>query len=75
MIRKVTRHPMYYGGVKQTYPHIKPGMPFFSKTVVVGNIVFLSSFDGRSIEKGKILSERFEEQLVVCLDNIRNALD
>jgi 2-iminobutanoate/2-iminopropanoate deaminase len=75
MIRELKRYPMYYGGVKQTYPHINPGVSFFSKSVIVGNIVFLNSFDGRSLETCDVTSEKFEEQLVVCLDNIRLALE
>ena len=69
------KYPMYYAGVKQTYPDIKPGMSFLSKSVVVGNIVFLSSFDGRNTETGNVTSGEFGEQVVVCLDNIRLALE
>jgi hypothetical protein len=62
MIRKLKRYPMHYSGVKQTHPNITSGMPFSSGAVVVGNIVFLNSFDGRSMETGKVTSDKFEEQ-------------
>ena len=69
------KYPMYYGGVKQTYPKVKPGVPFLSKSAVVGNIIFLSGSVGRSSETGKVTSDKFEEQLIVCLDNVRLALE
>ena len=43
----------------------------YISVVCVGNTVFLNSFDGRSLETGEVTSDRFEEQLIVCLDNIR----
>jgi 2-iminobutanoate/2-iminopropanoate deaminase len=75
MIRKLKRYPMHYSGVKQTHPNITSGMPFSSGAVVVGNIVFRNSFDGRSKETGKVTSDKFEEQLNVCLYNIRLTLE
>jgi len=72
---ELKKYPMYYGGVKQTYPNIKPGMSFLSKSAIVGNIIFLSGLDGRTLETGDVPSNKFEEQMVVCLDNIRLALD
>ena len=75
MIRELKRYPMHRGGGKETDPHIISGMPFSSGAVVVGNIVFLNSFDGRSMETGKVTSDKFEEQLNVCLDNIRLTLE
>lgn len=75
MLRELKRYPTYCGGVKQTYPHITSGMPFSSKAVLVGNIVFLNSFDGRSLETGEVTSNKFKDQLIVCLDNIRLTLE
>ena len=72
---KLKKYPMYYGGVKQTYPNVKPGESFLSKSAIVGNIIFLSSLDGRTLETGEVTSNKFDEQLVVCLDNIRLALE
>jgi len=36
---KLKKYPLYHGSVKQAY---------LSKSAVVGNLIFLSSFDGRS---------------------------
>ncbi len=69
------KYPMYYGGVKQTYPNIEPGAPFFSRSVVVGNLIFLSGAGGRTLETGDVPSDNFEEQMTVCLDKIKLALE
>jgi 2-iminobutanoate/2-iminopropanoate deaminase len=69
------KYPMYIGGVKQAYPDIKPGMSFLSKSVTVGNLVFLSGFNGIDLETGYLSSGRFEDQIICCLNNIKVALE
>lgn len=69
------KYPMYYGGVRQSYPSIKPGTSFLSRSVVAGNIIFTSGFDSRSLETGKVTSDIFEQQVITCLDNIRFAIE
>jgi enamine deaminase RidA (YjgF/YER057c/UK114 family) len=68
------KYPMYISGIKQTYPSIKLGMPFLSKSAVVGNLIFLSGLTGISLETGYLLSHKFEDQMVGCLNNIQAAL-
>lgn len=72
---EVKKYPMYYGGVKQVYPNIKPGSPFFSKAISVGNLVFLAGMAGRTIETGDVPSDNFEEQMLVCLDKVKGAME
>ncbi len=72
---ELKRYPLYYGSTRQTYPNIKPGAAFLSKSVIVGNLIFLSGFDGRSPETGQVTSDKFDEQLITCLDTIRSALE
>ena len=69
------KYPLYYGSTRQTYPNIKPGTAFLSKSVILGNLIFLSGFDGRSLETGQVTSDKFDEQLITCLDTIRSALE
>jgi 2-iminobutanoate/2-iminopropanoate deaminase len=61
---EVKKSPMYCGGVKQPY----------SKSVVVGNLIYLSGMDGRSLETGKVGSSNIAEQMETALDNIKGAL-
>ena len=74
MDREVKKWPMYYGGVKQVYPNIKPGVGFFSKAVTVGSLIFLAGFAGRTLETGDVPSDDFKEQMLVCLDKVKGAL-
>lgn len=71
---EIKKYPMYYAGVKQAYPYIRPGEPFLSKTVAAGNLIFLSGLDGRSLKTSHVMST-IEEQTVTCLENIRLALE
>jgi 2-iminobutanoate/2-iminopropanoate deaminase len=69
------KHPLLYGGVKQVYPNIAPGMPFMSESVVVGNLVFLSAMSGEDPGTGKIETDIFEEQWKIALDKVGAAMD
>ena len=71
MVWETKRYPAYYGGVKQAYPHIAPGESFYSRSVVVGNLIFLSAVSPRSIDTGKVEASTLEEQVFSALDNIR----
>lgn len=66
---------MYYGGVKQTYPHVDPGDPFFSKSAVIGNLIFLAGAGGSELETFEVSSDDFEDQLTTCLNKIKIALE
>ena len=61
---EVKKYPMYCAGVKQPY----------SKSVVVGNLIYLSGMDGRSLETGRVNSNNVAEQVETALDNIKVAL-
>lgn len=61
---EVKKYPMYYSGVKQRY----------SKSAVVGNLLFCSGMDGRTLETGEVSSNDVAEQMVVALDKVKGAL-
>jgi 2-iminobutanoate/2-iminopropanoate deaminase len=58
-------YPLYYGGQKQK----------FARSVVVGDLVFLSGSSGRTMETGDVSSDDVREQMIVALDKIRAALE
>lgn len=60
------KYPMYINGNRQAYPDIKPGMPFLSKSAVVGNLVFLSGLTSINYENGRLPSKKFEDQMFVA---------
>ena len=57
-------YPMVYGGQKQK----------LARSVVVGDLVFLSGSSGRTMETGDVSSDDVKDQMIVALDKIRAAL-
>jgi 2-iminobutanoate/2-iminopropanoate deaminase len=62
---KKKTYPLYYGGQKQR----------FARSVVVGDLVFLSGMSGRTMETGDVSSEDVKAQMLVALDKVRAALE
>jgi 2-iminobutanoate/2-iminopropanoate deaminase len=58
-------YPLFYAGEKQK----------FSRSVVVGDLVFLSGMSGRTMETGYVASDDVKEQMIVALDKVRAALE
>jgi 2-iminobutanoate/2-iminopropanoate deaminase len=61
---KKKTYPLFYAGKKQQ----------FARSVVVGNLVFVSGSSGRTIETGEVSSSSVTDQMIVALDKIRSAL-
>jgi 2-iminobutanoate/2-iminopropanoate deaminase len=60
---------------KKTYPLIYAGKKQqFSRSVVVGDLVFLSGAGGRTMETGEVNSADLVDQMKVALDKIRASL-
>lgn len=57
--------PLYYAGEKQG----------FARSVVVGDLAFLSGMSGRTMETGDVSSDDMKAQMIVALDKVRGALD
>ena len=62
---KKKTYPLYYAGQKQK----------FARSVVVGDLVFLSGMSGRTMETGDVSSDDVKEQMLVALDKVRAALE
>jgi 2-iminobutanoate/2-iminopropanoate deaminase len=61
---KKKTYPLFYAGKKQPY----------ARSVVVGDLVFLSGAGGRLVETGDVVSDNLADQMKVALDKIRSAL-
>ena len=72
---QVTKHPSYLNGVRQAYPHIERGQPFNSRSVVAGNLIFLSMASARSTATGLVQATKMNEQVFSALDNVRAAME
>jgi 2-iminobutanoate/2-iminopropanoate deaminase len=75
MGEKVKYYPFYIGGVKQVYPNVHPGTPKYASAVVVGNLVFLSGMTAQDTKTGACLTDTISDQMVVCLDKVKAALE
>lgn len=65
MVWEAKKYPAYYGGKKQIY----------SRSAVVGNLIFLSGATGIVPETGDAPSDKLEDQMVACLHNIKTAVE
>ncbi len=57
-------YPLTFAGKKQQW----------ARSVVVGDLVFLSGSSGRTLETGEVNSDKLVDQMKVALDKIRTAL-
>jgi 2-iminobutanoate/2-iminopropanoate deaminase len=62
---KKKTYPLVYGGKKQQ----------FARSVVVGNLVFLSGSSGRTMETGDVSSDNVKDQMIVAWNKIKGALE
>jgi len=72
---EVKHYPMYIGGVKQTYPNVPAGSPIYAKSVVAGNLVFVSGMTGQDVETGEVLVHDIAGQMLMALDKVKAALE
>ena len=71
---EVKKYPLYYG--KRGFPrHIGEIKKYYSNTVVVGDIIFISGQTPTDQFTGRIETDTFEEQVNVALYNLRLALE
>jgi 2-iminobutanoate/2-iminopropanoate deaminase len=75
MDSKVKHYPEYWGGKKLAYPHVSAEAPKFSRSVVVGNLIFVSGCQGMNPETVKTETAVFEEQMLIALDKVRMAME
>jgi len=60
---------------KKTYPFMYAGKKQpFARSVVAGDLVFLSAMTGRAMETGELISNNLADQMKIALDKIRAAL-
>jgi len=75
MGEKVIYYPEYWGGKKLAYPHVPAESAKFSRSVVVGNLIFISGCQGANDETMNVETDVFEEQMIIALDKVRKAME
>jgi len=72
---EVKYYPEYWAGKKLAYPHVAPESPKFARSVVVGNLIFVSGCQAQNDETLKTETDVFEEQMVIALGKVRAAME
>jgi enamine deaminase RidA (YjgF/YER057c/UK114 family) len=75
MDRKVIHYPEYWAGKKLSYPNVPAEAGKFSRSIVVGNLIFISGCQGANDETARVETIVFEEQMEIALGKIRRALE
>ena len=75
MGQKVIYYPGYWRGKKLAYPEVPAEASKFSRSVVVGNLIFVSGCHGANDATLEVETNIFEEQMVVALDKVREAME
>ena len=75
MTETIRHFPMYIGGVKQVFPNVSAGSPIYARSVVAGNLIFVSGMTAQDVETGTVLVNGIVEQMTVCLDKVKAALE
>lgn len=72
---QVKFYPEYWGGKKLSYPNFPAEAPKFARSVVAGNLIFISGCQGQNDQTVTLETDVFEEQMIIALDKVRNAME
>src|SRR4030067_3126726 len=68
-------YPLYRGGKKVSYPNFPAEAGKYARSVVAGNLIFISGCEGLNDETMKLETDVFEEQMIIALDKVRHAME
>lgn len=71
----VKYYPEYWDGKKLAYPHVPKESPKFARSMVVGNLIFVSGSTGQDTITGKPTAEGFEDQMIMALEKVKLAME
>lgn len=72
---EVKYYPEYWVGKKLAYPHVSKESPKFARSMVVGNLIFVSGCTGQDTIDGKPTAETFEDQMKMALHKVKMAME
>jgi len=72
---EVKYYPEYWVGKKLAYPHVAKESPKFARSMVVGNLIFVSGCTGQDTIEGKPTSDTFEDQMKMSLHKVKMAME
>jgi 2-iminobutanoate/2-iminopropanoate deaminase len=72
---EVKYYPEYWYGKKLAYPHVPKESGKFARSMVVGNLLFVSGCTGKDTVIDRPIAEKFEDQMIMALDKVRTAME
>ena len=72
---EVKHYPEYWYGKKLAYPHVPKESGKFARSMVVGNLVFVSGCTGKDTITDRPIGEKFEDQMIMALDKVKIAME
>lgn len=72
---EVKYYPEYWGGKKLSYPHVPKESPKFARSIVAGNLIFVSGCTGQDTIGGRPTAENFEDQMNMAMDKVKMAME
>ncbi|MGD8540566.1 MAG: RidA family protein [Candidatus Aminicenantes bacterium] len=72
---EVKYYPEYWVGKKLAYPHVPKESPKFARSMVVGNLIFVSGCTGQDTIDGKPTADTFEDQMKMALHKVKMAME
>ena len=72
---EVKYYPEYWVRKKLAYPHVPKESPKFARSMVVGNLIFVSGCTGQDTIDGTPTAETFEDQMKMALRKVKLAME
>lgn len=72
---EVKYYPEYWGGKKLAYPHVPKESPKFARSIVAGNLIFVSGCTGQDTISGRPAADNFEDQMNMAMDKVKMAME
>jgi 2-iminobutanoate/2-iminopropanoate deaminase len=68
-------YPEFWDGRKLAYPHVPKESPKFARSIVAGNLIFVSGCTGQDTITGKPTARSFEGQMKMALQKVKMAME
>jgi len=72
---EVRYYPEFWDGKKLAYPHVPKESPKFARSMLVGNLIFISGCTGQDTITGQPTAEGFEDQMIMALRKVKMAME
>jgi len=72
---EVKYYPEFWNGKRLAYPHVSKESPKFARSIVVGNLIFVSGCTGQDTIRGGPTADNFEDQMNMALEKVKMAME